>query len=129
MRNRRLLLLSFLLAILLIFLYQISEAFWGIRWFDSVMHFLGGLLIGTFSLWVWFLSGLFGRNTPSKKGAFVAAVIFAMIAGIWWEYFEIAFGIAHPIGSYMLDTFHDMLADFAGAIAAGLLGGRKSFYE
>jgi hypothetical protein len=129
MKSRRLLIAAFLFAVILIFLYQVSDAFWGIRWFDSLMHFLGGLTIGTFSLWVWFISGLFGRKTPSKKEAFVAALIFAMLAGVWWEFFEYAYGIAHPIGSYALDTFHDCLADFVGGMAAGLLGAHRSFYE
>lgn len=129
MKRRRLLIISFLIALIFIFLYQVSDAFWGMRWFDSLMHFTGGLLVGMFMLWVWFVSGVFGRSTPSKKEAMIAAVSFAMLAGIWWEFFEFAYGIARPIGSYPLDTFHDVLADFVGGIVAGFWGARRHFYE
>lgn len=129
MRSRRLLLISFVVAVLFIFLYQVSDAFWGIRWFDSLMHFLGGLTIGLFSLWVWFGSGFFGRSVPSKKAAFVAALIFAMLGGLWWEFFEYAYGISNPIGSFALDTFHDVLADFVGGMVAGIWGAWSKLYE
>ncbi len=129
MKSRHLLLTSFLLCIVLIFLYQASPAFWNVRWFDSLMHFLGGLSVGMFSLWVWFASGLFGRGTPTKKEVFVAALIFAMLAGIWWEGLDYAYGMADPIGSYPMDTFNDLLADFFGGIIAGIWGARRSFYE
>jgi hypothetical protein len=127
--NRRLLFVSFIVFIFLILMYKFEAAFWNLRWFDSGMHFLGGLGIGLFSLWVWFVSGLFGNNAPSKKEAFAAAVFFAMLAGIWWEFFEFANDIAHPIGSYALDTFNDVLADFVGGIVAGFYGLRRNLYE
>lgn len=127
--NRRLLLISFLLAVVLLFLFQIAEAFWNVRWFDNLMHFLGGLTIGMFGLWVWYLSGIFGRATPSKREAFVTALIFSMLAGIGWEFFELAHGIANPIGSYALDTFNDMTADLVGAVVAGVWGARRHFYH
>ncbi len=127
--NRRLLFVSFIVFIFLILMYKFEAAFWNERWFDSLMHFMGGLGVGLFSLWVWFVSSLFGKNVPTKKEAFVTAVIFAMFAGIWWEFFEFANGIAHPIGSYALDTFNDLLADFVGGIIAGLYGLKRSLYE
>jgi hypothetical protein len=127
--HKRLLLISFLLSIVLILLYQVSEAFWNVRWFDSLMHFLGGLTIGMFSLWVWYASGLFGRYVPTKREVFIAALVFSMLVGIWWEFFEFANGIANPIGSYALDTFADITADLVGAIVAGIWGAKKHFYE
>jgi hypothetical protein len=127
--NRRLLLTAFLVFIFLILMYKFEAAFWNMRWFDSGMHFLGGLGIGLFSLWVWYVSGLFGKNVPTRKEAFVTALIFSMLAGTWWEFFEIANGIAHPIGSYALDTFNDMLADFFGGMVAGFYGMKRSLYE
>jgi len=129
MKSNRLLIASFVSAMVLIFLYQASPAFWGVRWFDSLMHFIGGFTVAFIGLWAWFASGLFGRLVPSKKEAFVAAVVFALLAGIWWEFFEYAYGIARPIGSYPLDTFHDVLADFLGGIVAGIVGARKKLYE
>lgn len=66
---------------------------------------------------------------PTRREVFVAAVIFAMLAGVWWEFFEFANGIANPIGSYALDTFSDLLSDFVGAVVAGVWGMKKHFYE
>lgn len=93
------------------------------------MHLLGGLTVGMFSLWVWYASGLFGRHVPTRREVFVAALIFSMLAGVWWEFFEYANGIANPIGSYALDTFSDLLADFAGGVIAGIWGANTKYYE
>ena len=129
MKKPSLLYTGFATLLALGFLYKIAAAFWNVRWFDSLMHFLGGLSIGLISLWVWFVSGLFGREVPSRKQVFVAALVFAMLAGVWWEVFEFVNGIAHPIGNYPLDTFNDVLADFVGGVVAGLWGARRNFYE
>jgi VanZ family protein len=128
-KHSSLLYTGFSTLIVLAGLYKITAAFWNVRWFDSAMHFLGALSIGLLALWVWYSSGLFGLATPSKREAFVAAVIFAMLVGLWWEYFEYAHGIANPIGNYRLDTWNDVLADFVGAMVAGIWGGARKFYE
>lgn len=92
------------------------------------MHFLGGLSVGLFSLWVWFVSGLFGKEVPTKKTAFVTALSCALLVGGWWEFFEYAHGIANPIGNYALDTFNDVCADIVGGVLAGIWGARGKFY-
>ena len=98
-------------------------------WFHSLVHCLGGASIGFLFLWIWYDSGLFGRETPNKKSVFIASLISAVIMGLGWEFFELVNNISHPIGSYSLDTFNDILADFCGGVFAGIVGANKKFYE
>jgi hypothetical protein len=130
--KKSLLFLGFATLVVLGVLHFIAQTFyfyWDMRWFDSVVHGLGGLAIGFLFLWIWFSSGIFGKNTPSKKEAFVLSIVAGMIVGCGWEFFEFAHGIASPIGNYALDTFNDLWADFVGAGIAGIVGGRSMFYE
>jgi len=50
----RLVLYIFVLGIIIAFLHQSAVAlywYWSVPWFDIVMHFLGGLWVGTCALW------------------------------------------------------------------------------
>jgi len=130
--KRSLLYISFALLIVLGVLHILGQTFyfyWDLRWYDNLAHFLGGLSMGFMCLWIWYASGLFGKNTPNKKQAFLVALIGGMVIGLGWEFFEFANGIANPIGSYALDTFNDLLSDFVGVVAAGIVGARTYFYE
>jgi hypothetical protein len=131
MRNK-LLWLSFVAIVTLGILHAIGSVFylyWQSFWFDGLAHFLGGFSMGVFFLWGWFASGMFETSVPSKREAFLAAVLFALFVGISWEFFEYVYGIAVPAGvNYGIDTFHDVCFDFLGGIAAGFLGRIKSLY-
>jgi hypothetical protein len=128
MRKNRLLYYAFAVLIILGLLFSVSGSFWDMRWFDSLMHFLGGLSAGLFAVWVWYVSGLFGWDVPTKKQVFITALFWAMFVGVGWEFFEYVNGMANPIGSYALDTFNDVFADFIGGVVAGLFAGRTNFY-
>jgi hypothetical protein len=105
------------------------DFYWDSFWFDALMHFLGELAMGLLFLWLWYVSGLFEKSLPSKREAMVATVVFAMFVGFGWEVFEYAYGIAVPVGAnYPVDTFHDLVFDFVGGVAAGLAGQVKSLY-
>ena len=94
------------------------------------MHALGALMISLLFLWLWFVSGLFGKSTPSKREAMVNAIVVVILVGLGWELFEYAYDIATPIGgNYALDTFRDLLADFIGAVVGGFIGRLKVWYE
>lgn len=108
---------------------SIYDFYWNSFWFDGLMHFLGGLAMGLIFLWLWYVSGLFEKNLPTKREAMIGAVVFAMLVGIGWEVFEYVYGIAVPVGgNYPVDTFHDLCFDFLGGIAAGFFGQIKSLY-
>lgn len=93
------------------------------------MHYLGGLAMGFLFLWVWYASGLFGRSTPSKREAFAGAFISMLIIAAGWEFFEYAYDIANPMGSYAVDTFQDVMFGLLGASTAGVIGRVRRFYE
>jgi hypothetical protein len=128
MQKNSLLYRAFAVLIVLAALFSVAGSFWDIRWFDSLLHFLGGLSAGLFSLWVWYVSGLLGRDIPTRKQVFITALIWTIIVAVGWEFFEYVNGIAHPIGNYALDTFTDICADFIGAVVAGLWAGSRNFY-
>ncbi|HEY4498701.1 MAG TPA: hypothetical protein VJH94_01415 [Candidatus Paceibacterota bacterium] len=92
--------------------YSLFGIWW---WFDSPVHFLGGLALGAFFFW------FFGRvrdHMPSFSLTAVIGYTFAMvlIVGIAWEIFEYAFHIPNntPLG-YSLDTLKDIILDVCGA--------------
>lgn len=131
--KRGLLIIVFSLVILIGISHILGSLFffyWDSFWFDEMMHFLGGLTMGFLFLWLWHVSGLFGRDTPSKKAAMLGALIFSLFISVGWEFFEFAHKIASPIGgNYPLDTFNDLLFDFLGATVAGFVGRIRKFYE
>ena len=130
--KKSLLLKSFAVLILLFIVHLIGLKFylyWDLRWFDSVADFLGGLSVGLFSIWVLFVSGIFGKHHPTKKQIFFSSIVCGMLVGTGWEIFEYVYHIANPIGSYQVDTTFDLLADFVGAVVAGWIGRTRTYYE
>ncbi|MFZ1987770.1 MAG: hypothetical protein WAV21_01915 [Minisyncoccia bacterium] len=79
--------------------------YWRYRWFDTVMHLLGGITIGIFAV------ALLRSYRP-----FAFVLVVATIA-IAWEIFEASIGIAvFPGVNYTWDTAHDILNDTLGAV-------------
>ncbi len=131
MKNKILLVSFFLILVtgVLHIIGSINHLYWNSFWFDALMHFLGGLSIGSLSLWIWYASGIFEISTPNKREAMITTVLCAILVGLGWEFFESAYGIALPAGgNYHIDTFHDLVFDFLGGIVAGLIGRIKSLY-
>ncbi|MBX4198934.1 hypothetical protein KW800_01495 [Candidatus Parcubacteria bacterium] len=131
--SRRLLILTFISVIVVGALHRIGSAFylyWDVVWFDGLVHYVGALSVGFLFLWVWYVSGLFGRSTPSRKEVFISSLIAVMAVALGWEFFEYSYGIAvSNANNYVLDTFHDVVFDFLGALTVGLVGRVRSFYE
>jgi hypothetical protein len=82
--------------------------YWEYRWFDTPMHLLGGVMVGTF------IVGLIGRNHPLL---FIAGVI---VVALGWEYFEYYFKISTAQPYYYFDTAHDIANDCIGGMIAYL---------
>ena len=107
--------LSLSLAILLWLLNYIAIQFyfyWTIAWYDIMMHFLGGLTIGVFLI---YLLKIFSLSTRS----FLTIFILAMAISIAWEIFEYINDL-NPIEGYMTDTLLDFLMDALGIFVAYL---------
>lgn len=99
---------ALIFAVLLALLERLAVAdflYWRYVWFDTVMHFIGGLAIGTF------LAAMLPRFRPWLYMLGVAAF------AVGWEVFESAIGTPHA-KNFFFDTSVDLLMDALGAIAA-----------
>ncbi len=87
--------------------------YWTVIWFDMIMHFLGGLFVSLFffSLFSFFRSGL------SYVEKLVLGLVFSILVGLVWEYYELIIGVAdlRDVG-YWPDTGMDIVMDTLGAL-------------
>jgi hypothetical protein len=102
--------------------------YWRIWWFDLTMHFLGGILVGLFFLWYFFVFIRTEDVNISFKLALKVSIIGVLIIGLAWELFE--FGIdqywAAEIGvksfgvlqQGWMDTLSDLTLDLIGGFGA-----------
>ncbi len=105
----RLLIAALIFATLLIFLEKLALAnflYWHYVWFDTVMHFLGGLTIGTF------VAAVLPRFRPVWYMFGVTAL------AVGWEVFEFYLGNNVHARNFYFDTSVDLLMDALGAISA-----------
>ncbi len=87
--------------------------FWTVIWFDMVMHFLGGLFIALFFFWV---LSLF-KSTLSYIEKLMLGVVFTVLVGLVWEYFELIIGVTNLASlEYWGDTGMDIVMDTLGAV-------------
>ena len=94
--------------------------YWFIWWFDMPLHFLGGLCVGFFSMWI---SSLFLalKSKKNLKKILLSAIFGALFVGLLWELFEYVNGITYnTIGSYKLDTIKDLILDMFGGYVSYL---------
>ena len=94
--------------------------YWIYWWFDILMHFLGGLLIGLGALWLWYFSRWCGVHTIKKGKLFWIGIGSAIIVGVGWEVFELWAGIAITEDLYA-DTALDLVMDTLGGGVGALL--------
>lgn len=115
--------LSLLLAIIAVLQFAglYYEIWKQIEWWDTAIHFLGGLWVGGMTLW--FL--VQGKNSHLRV-FYIACVAFggAFIIGFGWEIYEVIVSkmldLALP-SDYVRDTLTDLGADSAGGLLAALL--------
>lgn len=108
--------LSWLLAALVsasVLAYLQHEAlanlwYWHYPWFDTLMHFIGGLTVATF-----------GIALLAKRRAFVFIAGMLLIA-VGWELFELAIH-AEREANFAFDTSLDLLMDALGMTVAYVL--------
>jgi len=72
-------------------------------WLDIFMHFLGGLFI---SLFVLYLS--------KSKRVFLISIVSVLLVSVVWELFEHSLGVVRD--DYVLDTIVDFLMGLLGAL-------------
>lgn len=108
----RLLIAALIFSILLIFLERLALAnflYWHYMWFDTVMHFIGGLAIGTF------VAAMLPKFQPFRYAVFVTILV------IGWEVVEFYFGNNARARNFFFDTSVDILMDTFGAVTAYVL--------
>ena len=91
--------------------------YWVISWFDIMMHFLGGALVGLFGVWVY--GKLWKDKLLNDKhyNVLFNVVIFVTIVGLFWETFELLFDVTSTTRlSYKGDTSLDFIMNTIGAI-------------
>jgi hypothetical protein len=88
--------------------------YWSLWWFDILMHFLGGLLIGLASAWSYVF--VFKKGT---SGLVRTTLLSVLIVGIFWEIYEVYIGIQVTHEPYIWDTSVDIIMDLVGAYLAG----------
>ncbi len=99
--------LSGLIAIIHILAIQ-KYWYWTYSWLDLLVHFLGGMLIGSM-----FLAFAYFRARDWSVGIFLT---FVLCVGISWEVFEYWGGVPMEV-RYVPDTILDLVMDLYGALA------------
>lgn len=111
------LLLSLLMAALHIAAYEYA-LYWTVSWFDTAMHLLGGVLVGSMiGWWVAFEVPVGVRGRIPRFAVIVGGVLAAALA---WEAFEWHVGLI-ALPAEWLDTLIDIVAGaLGGYIAYGI---------
>jgi len=123
-------LLSFVLFVLAI-LHFLGVKFyldWVYSWYDMVLHFLGGVAVGLFAIWVF--EHISGYNLWTNIRILIWGLVMVLTVGVLWEIFEIYVGFT-DFGDgmqYVTDTISDLVLDSVGGIL-GLIYGLKTRNE
>jgi len=110
--------ITFVPAVSLKFYFYLD--FW---WLDIIIHFLAGFWLVSFFLWILFF-GIFRKvNWQSLKTFFFlfSALVFNLVVGISWEFFEFELGITFLSSFYWLNTVSDILSNLVGGFLAALI--------
>ena len=122
MFKRRLFITNFILIISIAVIHLIATYFylyWTLPWFDIMVHFLGGLWVGSTAIWYIYFSGRFYKNDDlpiSKTRIFLISIVSTIIVGVLWEVFEFYVGAVDP--DYIADTILDLIMNTLGSIVA-----------
>lgn len=108
------------LAAVIFILNEIAATYylyWLYWWYDVMMHFLGGVMIGGLAAW-----GALRFDIASRLSRLLLITLVAIIAvGTGWEIFEYLTGQYIGQHSIVFDTTVDFIMDTLGALLAALL--------
>lgn len=90
--------------------------YWRQPWFDTIVHFLGGVTLGTFAIAL-----LYGTHKPKRYLAF------AVLIALGWEVFEYALGLSYG-PALLLDTASDLVFDTFGLLLPYIIA-RKTVWR
>lgn len=93
--------------------------YWTIPWYDIMMHFLGGLWVALFSLWVCASGRVLFLPQRVSWGKVLVVVL---VVGLFWEFYELLFGLTFTSDpEYWGDSVLDMVMDTAGGLIGAIL--------
>lgn len=116
MKRNILLYTGFGLTLLLWFLNYIAIInyyFWIIWWYDYMMHFLGGFIIGVIIIWTYY-------TWRDVKVSLSTVLLWVIAIGVAWEIYEYMLGAVSVLQKYEIDTTHDLIMDLIGGSVAYL---------
>ena len=89
---------------------------WSLWWIDVILHFLGGLCVALFALWLGSVKSDL-KNWRQGK-ILLVALAGAIFVGILWEIYELYVGLTFLSDGarYFADTGSDLMMDFVGGI-------------
>lgn len=108
-----------LIGVLNYYAYQFHW-YWKFHWFDMIMHTLGGIWVGSFTLWYYFLRKK-NSSIPAPNKPFVLVLSLASISviGVGWELFEFSVDTLITLSQHdPVDTASDLFFDAVGSILA-----------
>lgn len=87
---------------------------WTYWWYDMLLHFLSGGVVGLASLWV--IKTFFNSDLWSKPRIIIWALVSVFTVGVLWEVFElyVGFTLLEDGMEYVSDTLSDICLDLAG---------------
>lgn len=117
MKERSLLKFALSILALLGILHVVAiglHLYWTAPWFDIGMHFLGGLMVGFFTL------AFISQSKIEERvwNTFLFVISIVVVVGMCWEMYEYANGVAYVKDDYGLDTAIDMVMNIIGGTAA-----------
>lgn len=118
--HQKILLHAFIVLIVVAVSHGLALTFyfyWQLWWFDTVVHFLGGMVVGFGTLWA--LTGVahYREISFSRVRALLLVLCSVVVVAISWELFEFHFGLFDS-ANYGSDTSADLLAGVLGATVA-----------
>lgn len=125
MKHRSLILLLIILALSIVFkilhLFVFEYfLFWRFWWFDTIMHFLGGVLVALVVIWTLRHIQKLEELIQRQKYFWSVVLLVVFAVGVSWEVFELIAGL-QPAQNYVLDTGSDLLMDIVGGSIACIL--------
>ncbi len=120
--RRPLLVELFFSAVVVAGLHYVALTFslyWTTDWFDILMHFLGGAVIGLGAAFVFFTSGYLPVTQQIRNFALILLVMIfsVLVVGLAWEVWELFAGFTDRFNE-LPDTILDIVMDTLGGIAA-----------
>lgn len=95
--------------------------YWTTSWFDVVMHFLGGLLIGLLAVFFFYTSGYVTFPREHRGAAFAIVIASVLVVGLGWELWELFLGWTDVLADRG-DTILDIIMDTLGGCVACMYG-------